>query len=377
MATLVTRWSQAAIPEASWTPDEPWAPARLQLFVDDPAAVAWGERLQRKTTFALLVLFWLVLGLPLSWKKGAVYQGVDMHQWIGVRFTIIGRGIARMTLPPGFITEFLDLCRAFLSTKLLSVAQANALTGKAGRVADILPLTRPFVASLYAALSASLAAAAAGLREAPPGMVACKRFWGGAQWMLRILSYRDRRAPVPHSQDIFAPSAFDDALPTLRIEVDASPWGGGGVLFEDGLPTRCFSVEWLPDDFTGTSVQVGQPASQTFFEVLALVLATELWCVLPEPCVIYGDNVAALQAAVALKGKGDQLRLIQALAVIRSARTLSLSVAHPPSESNDAADCLSHQFGPAEDCKPWPFEQDSGILIDTPLRPSSLLALAT
>ena len=195
--------------------------------------------------------------------------------------------------------------------------------------------------------------------------------------MLRILAYRDRGAPVPHSQDIFAPTAFDDTLPTLRIEVDASPWGGGGVLFEGGLPTRCFSAEWHPDDFTGTEVQVGQPASQTFFEVLASVLATELWCVLPEPCVIYGDSVAALQAAVALKGKGDQLRLIQALAVIRSARTLNLSVAHLPSESNDAADCLSRQFGPEEDRKPWPFDQSSGIIIDTPLRPTAVLALAT
>ena len=71
------------------------------------------------------------------------------------------------------------------------------------------------------------------------------------------------------------------------------------------------------------------------------------------------------------------MRIIQALAVIRSARTLNLSVAHLPSESSEAADCLSRQFGPDEDRKPWPFGQDSGIIIDIPLRPSALLALAT
>ena len=83
-----------------------------------------------------------------------------------------------MALPPAFVKEVLRLCEAFLSSKRLSIAQADSLVGKAGRVADVLPLTRPFVATLYAAMSAALAAAAAGAREAPPGMVACRRFRG-------------------------------------------------------------------------------------------------------------------------------------------------------------------------------------------------------
>ena len=116
--------------EARWTPGLEWAPARLQLFVDDPATVAWGRRQQRRTTFGLLVLFWLVLGLPLSWTKGAVYAGTDVHLWIGVRFEVIGRGVARMTLPPAFVKEVLKLCKAFLAVKLLSFAQADSHGGK-------------------------------------------------------------------------------------------------------------------------------------------------------------------------------------------------------------------------------------------------------
>merc|ERR1711884_906985 len=101
--------------------------------------------------------------------KGAVYAGPDRHVWIGVQFELVARGVARMTLPPTFVQEVLELCRAFLAVKRLSVAQADSLVGKAGRVADVLPLTRPFVSTLYAALAAALAAAAAGAREAPSG----------------------------------------------------------------------------------------------------------------------------------------------------------------------------------------------------------------
>ena len=280
-----------------------------------------------------------------------------------------------MALPPAFVRDVLKLCAAFLTVKRLSIAQADALVGKSGRIADVLPLTRPFVGMLYAALAASLAAAAAGSREAPPGMVACKRFRGGALWLRRILGYKDSRAPVPHSHDVRAPLPQGLAAPRRRIEVDASPWGGGAVLFKDGRPIRCFACRWRRRDFTATGVEVGQPASQTYFEILALVLALELWCLDSTPVTLFGDNTAALQCALALKGKGEQLRLMQALAVIRNARSMDLEVAHLPSEANDAADALSRQYGPVADRKDWPFSDAAGIAIDTPVCPSDLWAL--
>ena len=148
--------------------------------------------------------------------------------------------------------------------------------------------------------------------------------------MRRILGYKDRHAPVPYAQDARAPTSLMAAAPTRRIEVDASPWGGGAVLIEGDRPVACFSTRWRKHDFQDKAVEIGQPASQTYFEVLALVLAAELWCIDSTPTLILGDNVAALQTALALKGRGEQLRLIQALAVIRSARCLHIRVAHLP-----------------------------------------------
>ena len=81
---MVARWTQALVHELSWTSLARWAPGRLQLYVDDPALVAWGTLGQRSLSFSLVVLWWMVLGIPLSWTKGAVYAAQQIHRWIGV-----------------------------------------------------------------------------------------------------------------------------------------------------------------------------------------------------------------------------------------------------------------------------------------------------
>ena len=187
---------------------------------------------------------------------------------------------------------------------------------------------------------------------------------------MRILGYRDSRAPVPNSRDISAspPASPDPAV--RRIEVDASPTGGGGVLLVDGTPTRCFACAWNPEDFQGMDVCVGDSASQTFFEILALALALELWCGQGVPTAVLGDNTAALQEALSLKGKGAVADLAQVLAVLQCSRSLTLTVGHLPTEANTAADALSRQFDSPRAA--WPFSPEQRVQLDTPLKPADL-----
>ena len=77
-----------------------------------------------------------------------------------------------------------------------------------------------------------------------------------------------------------------------------------------------------------------------------------------------------------MKGKGPQETLAQALAVLRGARSLALSVGHLPSESNVLADSLSRLFAPGAEAKRWPFPQGSRVVRDTPLCPHAALGLA-
>ena len=135
-------------------------------------------------------------------------------------------------------------------------------------------------------------------------MVACRRFRHGVRQLLRILRFCDRAAPVPNSKDVIAAELPPPDPRVHRMEIDASPWGGGGVLVIDGRPVRCFSCTWVASDFEGMNVDIGASSSQTFFEILVLVLAVELWAIATRPAAILGDNVSALQEALSLRGKG-------------------------------------------------------------------------
>ena len=151
----------------------------------------------------------------------------------------------------------------------------------------------------------------------------------------------------------------------------------GAVLFENGLPTRCFSFAWRQRDFDGNwrsprmNVKVGKSSSQTFFETLVVLMALELWCQDSSPTVVLGDNLAALQDTLALKGKGPQEKVARAMAVLRCSRTLHIAVAHLATEANELADSLSRQAEPGNR-KPWPFPEGSSVIVDKPLRPTAL-----
>ena len=228
---MAARWTQALVAECSWTPEACWSPGRLQVYVDDPTVCTWGTLQQRATTFTLVILLWLVLGIPLSWRKGALHPCTTPHTWIGVMFASPKPGVARLWLPEAFVEALVELCRLFApGVGSQPLASAHALVGRGGRVAHVLPLTRPFVASLWAALSGATTAAAAKAKEAPPGCVACRRFAHGARMLLRILGFADRRAPVPHSRELLAARPTMPPPAKRRIEIDASPWGGGSVV---------------------------------------------------------------------------------------------------------------------------------------------------
>ena len=62
------------------------AHGRLQLYVDDPALVVMGSLEEQRMAIDLLVTWFLVLGIPLSWRKGFYSPASVAHTWIGVSF---------------------------------------------------------------------------------------------------------------------------------------------------------------------------------------------------------------------------------------------------------------------------------------------------
>jgi hypothetical protein len=61
-----------------------------------------------------------------------------------------------------------------------------------------------------------------------------------------------------------------------RIFVDASPWGVGGVLREDDVPTS-FLADDVADLDTRSSATRGGPGFNAFWEALAILVALRAW----------------------------------------------------------------------------------------------------
>ena len=355
VASCVARATQAMLHESQLEPDSPWGAVSLQLYVDDPILTISGSREQAELSCGMAMTLWQVLGIPISWKKGQFFPGATEHTWIGVSFRLLRDGVARMTLPEKFLTDFLEVSLPFVrGTGHVSIAQAESYVGKAGRISHVLPHVRPFVTALYGALLGAKTAQLAKARDAPPGRAACRRFRAAALWMQALVT-GGADSPLPLFRDVKAEADPEPCMQTRRIEIDASPWGGGGVLYEGDVATEYYACRWKPSDIVGLDVTIGESRSQTFWECVGLLLGLVLWARPSEPLAVLGDNTAALGEALEVKGRRQLYHVSRELAVRRAREHWLLQVAHLPSEANTAADACSRIFAPTGEAKQDPF----------------------
>ena len=138
----------------------------------------------------------------------------------------------------------------------------------------------------------------------------------------------------------------------VRIEFDASPWGGGAVLFERNQPTEFFSTAWKEDDVPHLGVHPGVSAHQTFYELSCLGLALIRWGSTYQRLVLVGDNTGSLQLALDGRGYGAQGALLRELSWRKAKHGWDFAVAHTAKEANSLADFLSRIHEPKGDDTP-------------------------
>ena len=120
--------------------------------------------------------------------------------------------------------------------------QARSVCGKAARMAQIIDRVQPWSSALYAALTAAAAAQLRGAREAPIGRVAVRRFSPAARLLAACLRNQDGTTGCLVRKLMVASPEPDANF--QRVHFDASPWGGGAVLFEDNVITEWMAVKW-------------------------------------------------------------------------------------------------------------------------------------
>ena len=105
----------------------------------DPALTLKGTRKQVKQTLDAVLVWWQVLGLPLSWANGAYFEGHSPHVWIGVLFTLLQNGFVAMESPKPYLLSLDALLEPLArGTCSLPLKEADKIVGKAGRLCQII-----------------------------------------------------------------------------------------------------------------------------------------------------------------------------------------------------------------------------------------------
>ena len=131
------------------------------------------------------------------------------------------------------------------------------------------------------------------------------------------------------------------------------------MLYRSGVAVAYFACRWRPEDVVGMDVTIGESSGQTFWECAALLLGLILWAKPSKPLAVLGDNTAALQEALEVKGRRQLYFISRELAVRRARHHWLIEVGHLPSESNTAADACSRMWAPAGERKANPFAGSS------------------
>ena len=131
-------------------------------------------------------------------------------------------------------------------------------------------------------------------------------------------------------------------LPTLSF--DASPWGGGGILWKNGAPTAYTHFTWSDYTLSVVGAARGSTKGQTAFEYLTLFMVAKTFSTtLSESgALIRGDNMGALSDALKLASTTRAMNAIaREIAPRKVVRQWQYSLQHLPAEQNDEADALS------------------------------------
>jgi len=265
-----------------------------------------------------------------------------------------------MSVPPEFADDLFERLEPLSRDRGHITDHAlDVILGKAGRLAYLVPACRPWVTALWGARAGSQAAAATPRkREAPDGHHATRRFAAAAAW-LRILL----RPPAHSSSAPWLPLetyVVNDLAPVSldgpSIQLDASPWGGGAALVLQGKFAEHASIAWTARDAKRFRVELGSPRGQTTWEYLVVLLALDLWAdrFRASGVALLGDNLAALNGAISLKGKSELNRITRELAWRKVRRGWHYACGHLPSEHNEIADALSRLTAPEGNRKIFP-----------------------
>ena len=147
----------------------------------------------------------------------------------------------------------------------------------------------------------------------------------------------------------------------LSVSVDAPPWGVGGILTEGGRPLRWLADAISAHDLKRFQAALGDPAYNTWWEALAMVVALGLWrssTHVTSTVEIRSNNLPPLFPTTKGTSRDPSLRLLLCelsldQAMFHHSINTSTVETHNPGVSNIVPDALSRPMHHLLISSPW------------------------
>jgi hypothetical protein len=318
---------------------------RIQIYVDDPIYTIRGTLYEAAIEVAIALAWTMACGYPLAWPKS---DGGKKISWIGVQYSAhsVPTPSVTITIPRDKIIEARKFCCDALRHQVIHIKTMRSGTGKCQNIANVVTAIKPFCSYLWAALAttdlSSLSRQSIRRRE----WVKVKKAQHGIRWLKQYFS--GKLGPLERTFRIKIPETS-----WLVISVDASPWGIGGILHINGKVVKWFSDVIQDDDLRILKAARADPAFQTTWEALAILVAVRIWLALAHEGIrieIRSDSLSALSAAGKATSGSRAVRVILCELALDEANLVggSCYLTHIPGCSNVWPDALSRLHAPQQ-----------------------------
>ena len=358
-ASAPTIWGRvAALAARSLAAILPQRHIRHQIYVDDPFFVAQGPPPQAARLFAVALLWFLVLGLPIAPTK---LEAGHSLTWIGVHYAK-GPACIELSLQADKILELMDTTTHISTRSVVSIAEVRSFAGKLSFFAGIVPALRPALWPLWAVLApsrpdgANEAAVSLGLLSSAGGRkrggywIHVRRLRRCLAWLAAFWAHRCgtlvRRLPLHEPQ------------PEYIISTDASPWGIGAILQStSGKVIAYFADNLTAEDEKHLHAHIGLPDFQSIWELLAIVVALRAWKHLLTFTGVFRIRADSMVALAALHKNSSSAAALNKLLLLLSLHEVDLVgglrfLEHVPGAANILPDLLSRLSAPGSEGLP-------------------------
>ena len=317
----------------------------MQVYVDDPIMVFDSQNPARKTLLGKSLLWAAITGLPIKLEKTDAGNEV---KWIGALIKACHDTKAiKVTIPADKVAELVQKIDTMLAKPVVGRKQLQSLAGALSFVAGIVPLMRPFLGALWAVL----ATMNDGSNFRTRNVVHTRRIRHALEWIRAVLE--GKQTPLVRTLRAFRPTSG------VIILTDASTWGLGAVMLEQGEPKEFFSCPIPPEFILRTGAIPGIPKHMTLWEALCLLLAARTWLTkhpIGSVVRVKADNIGALYLIAKGKASSPELSMVaREIALDQANEKYEFTILqHINTKLNKTADPLSRQHDP----NPPPFPEN-------------------